>query len=641
MNTRDLNNLILEREELNNRTLSDLREILEKYPYFQTAHLLFLKNLKLLNNDSLQDQLSLSSVFISDRKRLVYHLTPSTHISVQKDKIADSVKNVAIEEDKKEIPIIKNEAVVVEKDVSKKNVTEVIPQINPIELKKEEPPIKTDEKSLEKSKQLHEAIINDFIKPYTEAKQNGNSKNQENKLGQKTTEQKTDNITSDIFKKIEALKEIKTEKKEEKIIQKEEIKEVEKKKTEPVLEEKQIQPIEVKNTIVESKNVEKQSNVKEVKNTGSKEISAAEKSADLLLKKLEEKKMQIKRDIELKKQNEQNDQLKNKEIKIEQDKVAIENQINEIKKEIQPEVLITSTEIVEQNPIVVEKMVDSKTNENIIENVLTPETPEVLIENKEIIKEEQVIVSTVEENIQEISTEKKEFSSESKNEPPIELVKEEIIELTKEEVKEVAKEEVSELVKLELVPQNNTEQNITEIDKLASKTDTDSNKELSNAAEKLFKRISAKLDKQPETKEEKLAFDNNHPDKQLSAADKLLQRIADRKNKLNPQPEVSNPVRNTDENSNSNLQHPLIEKFIETEPKIERKKEVVTTNDLSENSTSYSDTFMTETMADIYVKQGNYIKAKEVFEKLILKYPEKNSYFAGRIVEIEKILNTQ
>jgi len=45
--------------------------------------------------------------------------------------------------------------------------------------------------------------------------------------------------------------------------------------------------------------------------------------------------------------------------------------------------------------------------------------------------------------------------------------------------------------------------------------------------------------------------------------------------------------------------------------------------------------FITETLASIYVKQGNYQKAINAFNKLMLKYPEKKTYFAARIKKIE------
>ena len=48
---------------------------------------------------------------------------------------------------------------------------------------------------------------------------------------------------------------------------------------------------------------------------------------------------------------------------------------------------------------------------------------------------------------------------------------------------------------------------------------------------------------------------------------------------------------------------------------------------------------VTETLANIYTSQKKYDKALEAFKKLSLKYPEKNSYFATRIEEIENLKN--
>ena len=48
--------------------------------------------------------------------------------------------------------------------------------------------------------------------------------------------------------------------------------------------------------------------------------------------------------------------------------------------------------------------------------------------------------------------------------------------------------------------------------------------------------------------------------------------------------------------------------------------------------------FFTETLANIYIKQGKYEKALEIIQRLCLEYPNKNRYFADQIRFLEKII---
>lgn len=80
----------------------------------------------------------------------------------------------------------------------------------------------------------------------------------------------------------------------------------------------------------------------------------------------------------------------------------------------------------------------------------------------------------------------------------------------------------------------------------------------------------------------------------------------------------------------------LIDKFIETNPKIVPVKENIPIPSYITKSedTSY---LMTETLAKIYLEQKKYSKAIQAYEILILKYPEKSSLFADRILEIKDL----
>ncbi len=61
--------------------------------------------------------------------------------------------------------------------------------------------------------------------------------------------------------------------------------------------------------------------------------------------------------------------------------------------------------------------------------------------------------------------------------------------------------------------------------------------------------------------------------------------------------------------------------------------------DLAEKSVEESDEIVTEIYANLLLSQANYEKALLAFEKLSLKYPEKNIYFATRIEEVKKLMN--
>jgi len=78
----------------------------------------------------------------------------------------------------------------------------------------------------------------------------------------------------------------------------------------------------------------------------------------------------------------------------------------------------------------------------------------------------------------------------------------------------------------------------------------------------------------------------------------------------------------------------LIDKFIENNPKISpiAKDAIIPVVEPIAEDTSY---LMTETLARVYLEQKKYSKAIQAYEILILKYPEKSSFFADRISDIQ------
>ena len=80
-----------------------------------------------------------------------------------------------------------------------------------------------------------------------------------------------------------------------------------------------------------------------------------------------------------------------------------------------------------------------------------------------------------------------------------------------------------------------------------------------------------------------------------------------------------------------------IDKFISEKPKL---KVEVNENDLNNDKADNLGNqagYMTETLAKLYLNQKNYEKAIQSYKILILKFPEKNSYFADQIKKIKSL----
>ncbi|GIJ97718.1 hypothetical protein [Capnocytophaga stomatis] len=81
----------------------------------------------------------------------------------------------------------------------------------------------------------------------------------------------------------------------------------------------------------------------------------------------------------------------------------------------------------------------------------------------------------------------------------------------------------------------------------------------------------------------------------------------------------------------------LIDKFLETNPKIEPTKDYSSNVNLANEVKTDPRQLMTETLAQVYVNQKKYKQAIQAYEILILKNPEKSAYFASQIQEIKNL----
>jgi hypothetical protein len=86
----------------------------------------------------------------------------------------------------------------------------------------------------------------------------------------------------------------------------------------------------------------------------------------------------------------------------------------------------------------------------------------------------------------------------------------------------------------------------------------------------------------------------------------------------------------------------ILDKFIRENPSIARpKSEFYSPVNMAKQSAEESAEIVSETLAQIYTRQGLYKKAIVMYEKLGLHYPDKFTYFAGLISQIKSAHNIE
>jgi tetratricopeptide (TPR) repeat protein len=85
-------------------------------------------------------------------------------------------------------------------------------------------------------------------------------------------------------------------------------------------------------------------------------------------------------------------------------------------------------------------------------------------------------------------------------------------------------------------------------------------------------------------------------------------------------------------------QRDLVDRFIRLEPNISRgKASEYSSGNVAKESLEEDFSFVTETMAQLYARQGKLDKARKAYKKLIELYPEKSIYFAAQLKNLDKL----
>jgi len=96
-----------------------------------------------------------------------------------------------------------------------------------------------------------------------------------------------------------------------------------------------------------------------------------------------------------------------------------------------------------------------------------------------------------------------------------------------------------------------------------------------------------------------------------------------------------NTENNVKKHSDTEEKFNLIDKFIESNPKIKPVDKNAKNIDFTIEGSTENESIMTETLAKVYLEQKKYENAIKAYRILCLKYPEKSGFFADRIKAIK------
>jgi hypothetical protein len=100
---------------------------------------------------------------------------------------------------------------------------------------------------------------------------------------------------------------------------------------------------------------------------------------------------------------------------------------------------------------------------------------------------------------------------------------------------------------------------------------------------------------------------------------------------------ANSPDKTTTKSLERQRKFDLLDKFIESKPKIIPKEDLDAKVDIRESTKIDKNELMTETLAKVYLEQKKYKKAIQAFKILSLKYPEKSGFFADQIRAVKML----
>jgi hypothetical protein len=179
MNKEEFNILLQDPQKLNGDTISDLRNLVQEFPYCQSSRILLTLNLFKDNNIKYDSELKTTAIYVSSRKILKKHIDrlaadnsktvlPDEAANVKPEEVENQDKKEPVEKVVEDAEVKKTEAraTVDEEAESIAEVKEIIQRhIDQLEAENEERRVKESAKTKKKkSSKSKDQIIDEFIK---------------------------------------------------------------------------------------------------------------------------------------------------------------------------------------------------------------------------------------------------------------------------------------------------------------------------------------------------------------------------------------------------------------------------------------------------------------------------------------------